>query len=247
MIQNRMPATDLRSANMEARRERILDAALDLVASEGIEGVSMRKLAKRAGLSVQTLYNLFGSREDILLGLTQRFAGEVERLVTEDVALEDPLDRLRAMFSKAIGQLAEHESTYRPLLLALFRATPSTPVRLDPVWNRLARMGAPQISEAIERGLLQPGFSQRALTAHVLESYAWNLQQWADGLIDHGELEARTAYGLALSLLALASDDARPRLLRQLRQGEGACDGPPGRVEETPTRTRRGRRSHSPG
>jgi AcrR family transcriptional regulator len=207
---------------MQARRERILDATLELIAMGGIDGVSMRKLARRTDLSVQTLYNLFGSREDILVALAQRFAGNVERLVTEDRTLEDPLERLWAMFSTGIAELAENESTYRPILLALFRGTTSTPEVLDPVWDRLASMVAPSLREAIETGLLCPGMSLQTLTAHLLEAYAWNLQQWADGFIDHRQLEARSLYGLALSLLALASDEARPRLRAQLRRCEAA-------------------------
>jgi AcrR family transcriptional regulator len=173
-------------------------------------------------LSVQTLYNLFGSREDILLALAQRLTADVERLVANDLTIDDPLDRLRAMFSTAIAKLAAHESTYRPMLLALFRGTARTPERLGPVWARVASMGLPPLAEARERGLLRGSFAEDAFVAHVLESYAWNLQQWAEGFIDHRALETRTLYGLTVGLLALASDDARPRLQKQLKQCERA-------------------------
>jgi AcrR family transcriptional regulator len=212
---------------MQARRERALDAALELIGSDGIDRLSMRRLATRAGLSVQTLYNLFGSREDILIGLAHRFAADVESLIAEDAGIDDPIDRLRAMFSQAIARLAAQASTYRPMLLALFRGTARSPERMASVWERLASMGEPLLHEAAERGQLRSGFSARALTAHTLESYAWNLQQWADGFIDHRDLEVRTLHGVVLSLLAVASDDARPRLLRELERWEEAREGAP--------------------
>ncbi|HSG66475.1 MAG TPA: hypothetical protein VLD39_15810, partial [Gammaproteobacteria bacterium] len=172
--------------------------------------------------SVQTLYNLFGSREAILLALAQRFTADVEGLVANDRAIDDPLDRLRAMFSTAIANLAAGESTYRPMLLALFRGAARAPEWLGVVWQRVATMAAPALTEARERGLLRDDFAAESFAQHVLEAYAWNLQQWAEGFIDHRTLKARALYGLTVALLAVASDDVRPRLRQQLRSCERA-------------------------
>jgi AcrR family transcriptional regulator len=57
-------------------RERILEAAARAVAGRGYHGMSMRELARGAGMSLSNLYNYFASKEEILYAL-QKEAFEV--------------------------------------------------------------------------------------------------------------------------------------------------------------------------
>ncbi|MDH3321355.1 MAG: TetR/AcrR family transcriptional regulator [Flavobacteriaceae bacterium] len=47
----------------------ILNAALDLFASDGFEGTSMQSIAKEAGVSKGNLYNYFESKQELLKGV----------------------------------------------------------------------------------------------------------------------------------------------------------------------------------
>ena len=60
----------MRERNIELRRQKILEAARVLLSRGGLGALSMRKLAEEASLSVNTLYNLWGTREEILKALT---------------------------------------------------------------------------------------------------------------------------------------------------------------------------------
>src|SRR5690348_15738085 len=53
-------------------RDRVLDAALDLVARFGIAGLSMRKLGAELGVEAMTLYYYFPNKDAILDGLVER-------------------------------------------------------------------------------------------------------------------------------------------------------------------------------
>lgn len=48
------------------RSERIIDAALALFAKQGVEGTTMKMLAKEAGISAGLTYHYFGSKSDLL-------------------------------------------------------------------------------------------------------------------------------------------------------------------------------------
>lgn len=52
-------------------RSRILDAAVALLETEGLAALSMREVARRAGLSHQAPYHHFGDREAILAALVE--------------------------------------------------------------------------------------------------------------------------------------------------------------------------------
>lgn len=82
----------------EGLRRTLLDASLDLIASEGLEGFSMREVARRAGVSHQAPYHHFPDREAILAAIV---AEGFQRLRDNSVAalegVADPPSRLTAI------------------------------------------------------------------------------------------------------------------------------------------------------
>src|SRR5919106_5226050 len=65
-------------------RETVLQAALRLADDSGIESLSMRKLARELGVEAMSLYNHVANKDDLLGGLLELVADEIE-LPTEDV------------------------------------------------------------------------------------------------------------------------------------------------------------------
>lgn len=55
------------------RQEEIMDQAVRLIAENGIQGLTVRNLAKGIGVSEPALYRHFESKTDILLGILDRF------------------------------------------------------------------------------------------------------------------------------------------------------------------------------
>ncbi|MFK7977537.1 MAG: TetR/AcrR family transcriptional regulator, partial [Halioglobus sp.] len=56
----------LRDKGKTRRRQRILQAVVDIVAEDGVKGLTTNQIAQKAEVSVATLYNLIGSIDDIL-------------------------------------------------------------------------------------------------------------------------------------------------------------------------------------
>ncbi len=56
------------------RQQEIMDQAVFLIAENGIQGLTVRNLAKRIGVSEPALYRHFRSKTDILLGILDHFA-----------------------------------------------------------------------------------------------------------------------------------------------------------------------------
>lgn len=82
-------------------RDRILDAAYELFARQGIQAVGVDAVISRSGVARQTLYRHFGSKQDLVLAFLERredlwtrrwLQGEVERRAS------DPVGRLLAIF-----------------------------------------------------------------------------------------------------------------------------------------------------
>ena len=51
----------------EDKRQRIKEAMVSLILREGIDGTSVSKIAREAGVSTSTLYRYFPTKDDIIL------------------------------------------------------------------------------------------------------------------------------------------------------------------------------------
>jgi AcrR family transcriptional regulator len=72
---------------------RIAEAALDLVDADGIDGLTMRKLAQRLRVSAMALYTYFPDREAVLEAVTQLLLTEVE-IPAEDLDWRETIRHL---------------------------------------------------------------------------------------------------------------------------------------------------------
>ncbi|MFM7510002.1 MAG: TetR/AcrR family transcriptional regulator [Actinomycetota bacterium] len=103
-------------------RQRLVDAALATATDHGISRLSMADVAKRAGLSRQTLYRYFPSKgalvNTVVLNETAKL---VEQITTATADLDDPLEALRASILAALVGLRTH-----PLLDRLLSTEPDS-------------------------------------------------------------------------------------------------------------------------
>ncbi len=83
-----------RKQHQDALRKKILDAARELFVAEGVEAVSMRKIADKIGYSATTLYNHFDDKEALLRACAILISG-ARGIVPEDRAHRRP-DRAAA-------------------------------------------------------------------------------------------------------------------------------------------------------
>lgn len=72
---------------------RIAQVALDLVDVEGVEGLSMRKLAQRLGTSPMSMYTYFADRDAVLEAVTQLVLAEVD-MPPDDVDWRETVSRI---------------------------------------------------------------------------------------------------------------------------------------------------------
>jgi len=79
------------------RRERLLDAGLELFGTQGYASSSIRAVSAAAGLNSRYFYESFSSREELLFEVYQRAVAEVATAVIEATAREENVeDQARA-------------------------------------------------------------------------------------------------------------------------------------------------------
>jgi len=97
-------------------RDELMDAAYDAMVAGGYDGLRMADVARRTGVSRQTVYNEFGDKwgvfEAVVVRETERFLVDVNEALAE---ADDPIDGLRAAVERALRLAADN-----PLVKAAF-------------------------------------------------------------------------------------------------------------------------------
>ena len=92
--------------NTEVRQEQIIQAAMNLIASRGLKGLSMAALANRIGLVPSAIYRHFKSKNDILdmiLNFIQERLLSNVRIACKETS--EPMERLQRILRRHVETL----------------------------------------------------------------------------------------------------------------------------------------------
>lgn len=99
-----MPTKQKSTDENENVREKILDAALDILFEEGFSGLSMRKIALRARMTAANLYNYYSNKDEICLNIkTRGYAILYKEFKKVEEGIEDPFTRMQQLIRAYIS------------------------------------------------------------------------------------------------------------------------------------------------
>ncbi|WP_166509659.1 TetR/AcrR family transcriptional regulator [Blastococcus sp. TF02-8] len=186
-----------RNRKWEATHERIYDVAVALFTDEGFEQVSVASIAAAAGVSVQTFYAHYPSKEHVVMNL----------LLPEQIATlfgAPPADRTlgERISETVVGAMSAFDTEQRAQLLTRWRIIAGTPSLRHRV-GEFDRVTALMVAESRTGGgpvrpvdLVIAGAYFSAMTTALLG--------WADG---DGERDLRECLVEAFDVLAGAGAD----------------------------------------
>ncbi|MDG4831420.1 TetR/AcrR family transcriptional regulator C-terminal domain-containing protein [Solwaraspora sp. WMMD1047] len=114
-----------RTSRRPLSRERVLTAAIALADAEGIQALTMRRLAAELGVEAMSLYHHLPGKEALLDGAVEAVVAEIGAAVAHPDADGDPHGwrlRLRRQFSAARQVMLRHP--WAPALLGSRRSIP---------------------------------------------------------------------------------------------------------------------------
>lgn len=199
------------------RRARIFDEARALISAEGFEGLSLRKLAARAGLTVPTIYNLIGGKDEILIELAGDMIGVIEAALRA-VDEARPLERAEAVVLASTDEIARAPEFHRAALLAIGFLDRHAMAHAD--WDRLGRRAARMQEEvalaARRQGLLEGRISAELLGLQIFRIYQGAQRDWALRRISLEQFRDIALAGVYLNLAADASEAFRTVLVEKI-------------------------------
>ena len=148
-----MGITERRERERHEIREKILDAARELFASDGYEAVTMRRIAEKIEYSPTAIYFHFKDKEALLRELCDTDFGALAAHFQTIALIADPVERLRQIGLAYIEFGLEHPNQYRFMFM-----TPRPP--LSPDSSALERGNPEQDAYAFLRATVQQGISE---------------------------------------------------------------------------------------
>jgi AcrR family transcriptional regulator len=169
---------------IEARRARLMEAALELMGTEGWSGTSVRGVCRRAGLTPRFFYESFDDLDAIAVAVFDDIAVRATAAILEAVrdAPADPAAQARAAIATFVDQLTEDPRRARVAFAEALGSEALARRRLQAM-RAMARLIA-------DHGRLAYGAPREAdtlveITASLLAGgIAELLIAWLDGAID---------------------------------------------------------------
>jgi AcrR family transcriptional regulator len=209
-------------------RQEIIDAARDILAREGYEQLSMRKVAERIEYSPTAIYLHFQDKRDLVFQVcAETFARLVVELSSLESEQKDPVERLRGALHRYVAFGLRHPQHY----LATFVAVPAEQLPEDierynnPESNGMRALGVLRaiVVACVDTRKIRkvdPDVTTRVLWSAVhgltalliqMPDFAWGEQQKVvDGLIE-----------TLIDGLRPSRDERRPVLRKPGRIAEG--------------------------
>ena len=192
------------------RRQGIQAEAWRLMAERGYEGVTMRDLSKRTGISTRTLYEMYGGK-DALLG--EAFRGRL-RIVFERIeqAIDvKALEHLVRMNSAIVASIAGSENFSRAYASVLASNKISIYTIETPVAHFLGCL-----EEIRDQGDFLDWADLQLTARRLLMGQNALMIQWGNGTVSIGNLESLYMMSMCEILIPLTAGRTRDALQERL-------------------------------
>lgn len=195
-----MPQLRSLTPKQEDRRKRILAAARNMVADFGYDGMVMSQVAELAGVSPTTLYNLYNTKDELVLEALRELLVESQR----ELKARSPGPGWKYLLARVRNgaRMADDEPAYAEAIThALLRASSG-----DSLVEILLEGGVNDTRRSIEamadRGELLPGVDLDQLATTLTGVYWSSFMMWNKGLVRLVELETLLQINLLAVLMA---------------------------------------------
>lgn len=155
------------------RSRKIVEAACDLLEEEGLEGLTVRAVLNRTGLSRRAFYERFEGKDDLVLAVFEQTIRAATIHFSELIStLAAPIERLELIVTHIVlGRtslvLADHASSNRrgaAMSREHLRMAESRPHELQAALSPLIALIARQLSDGMATGSVRSGNPQRLAT-----------------------------------------------------------------------------------
>ncbi|MDG1200604.1 MAG: TetR/AcrR family transcriptional regulator [Porticoccaceae bacterium] len=206
-----------RQANKKLRRQRILDIAKHLIASQGFEAFTLSHLAKEAGVSTPTIHNLFGKKDNIFQELVSQMVNTIS-LALSNPDMSDPIEGAEVFTDNLLRLYKQDEAFYRSAFMAADRTGLFDHKLPNGIFHQSLQIAERLCTEAKENGFLKGNIATGTLAEQLFACQRLARQDWVNGYIDLQRYRKQVLIGMYITYAADASPDFYKMLCNKINQ-----------------------------
>lgn len=207
-----MGPKERREREREEIRTRILDAARELFAAEGVEAVTMRRIAERIEYSPTAIYFHFKDKDALLAELCDCDFRAFAQQFVEIAKIPDPVERLKTAGRAYVAFGLENQSHYRVMFMTpkITNAQTNYGPKGNPEEDAYAFLKG-VVAELLAKGRFRDGLDDIDLLSQTIWSavhgvVSLEIAKCKDEWVDWRPIEARTALTVEMILRGLLKE-----------------------------------------
>ncbi len=162
------------------RQVEIIDKSIDIIATKGIQGLTIKNLSKEIGISEPAIYRHFESKTDILLAILHNFQ-EMSSFMNE--AIKDINDtaigKIEFMFTKIIEIFAQEPSHISVIFSEeIFKNEIILKEKIVEIMDLKEKTVEDIILEGQNKGEIRTDIDNRTLALIVIGALRFRVKQW---------------------------------------------------------------------
>ena len=195
-----------------------METARQMIAEKGYESITIRELASACRVSVPTLYNQFGGKDQLLAAaIEDHFVGDPDQVKIKTSLIG--LDRIFAILDFITFQFLQAPDFHRRLLEA-FGSLDSMQQVQRSITASLAHEIGQELGVMQDRRELESWVDPELLAGQVTTAFISSTIIWGSGIIREDQLTAAVQYGTGLVLVGVLVGDNLPPVRQRIEAAQ---------------------------
>lgn len=137
--------------------DRILDAALEVIAKRGYSAAGVQEIVNLSSTSKGSFYFHFPGKEQMVMALLERLSSRLVNKVSDSVKNQPtPLHRVAASIDALMATFARKRNVAQVLLLNVVGNGKATDRKFLPIRERFSKLIQQELDAAVESGQIKP-------------------------------------------------------------------------------------------
>ena len=162
------------------RQKEIVEVALELINKKGIQGLTIKNLAKRIGISEPAIYRHYDNKINILIAILEVFKNNTDQIFNKELDNDNKaIDKIEHLFTKHFKSLSNTPSLVSVIFSEeIFRNEPMLIDKISEVINRNDKILTSIIIKGQKDGEIRTDIEAKHISTIIMGTLRLFIKKW---------------------------------------------------------------------
>ena len=162
------------------RQKEIVEAALELITKKGIQGLTIKNLAKKIGITEPAIYRHYDNKIHILIAVLDLFKSNTEKIFEKELNNDNKaIDKIEHLFTKHFNSFAATPSLVSVIFSEeIFRNEPMLIEKISEVIDKNDKILTSIIIDGQKNGEIRSDIEAKHLSTMIMGTLRLFVKKW---------------------------------------------------------------------